>query len=397
MRRSTGRYVRQPLGYRAFVPQPLPPAPPVEMDEEMLTLLSKADRALGRLDGSIQTLPNPDLFVFMYVRKEAVLSSQIEGTQASLNDVLQAEAKIFLPDRPNDVGEVLNYVDSLNYGLDKLKTFPLSLRLVREIHGRLMRGVRGQHLNPGEFRETQNWIGPHGGTLRDANYIPPPPAELMRLLGEFEEFIRDDTGIPPLIHIGLAHAQFETIHPFLDGNGRVGRLLITFLLCQKEILSRSVLYLSHFFKAHRLRYNELLQATRDNGDFEGWLKFFLTGVATVSLEATNTARRIVALRETHRTRITRRLGRRAASGLEVLEHLFETPIVTVNAVQRLLDTSFQSANNLMSLLEGQGIVKEITGKARNRQFSYDAYIGLFADPPSSEIATDTVPGGGTTA
>ncbi|HDJ29884.1 MAG TPA: Fic family protein, partial [Candidatus Acetothermia bacterium] len=231
-----GRYVRQPQGYRAFIPAPLPPNPPVRVDAQMQVALSQAELALGRLDGSIQTLPDPDLFVFMYVRKEAVLSSQIEGTQSSLDDLLEAEAKIFRADRPRDVEEVLNYVNAMNYGLERLRTLPISVRLIREIHKRLLKGVRGARRQPGELRTTQNWIGPGGCTLNEATFVPPPPSEVPKALGDWERFLHKDYAMPFLIKVGLAHAQFETIHPFLDGNGRIGRLLITFLLCERGIL-----------------------------------------------------------------------------------------------------------------------------------------------------------------
>ncbi len=215
----------------------------------MQVLLSRADRALGRLDGSIQTLPHPDLFVFMYVRKEAVLSSQIEGTQSSLQDVLAAEARILSPDRPQDVDEVVNYVHALNYGLRRLSELPVSVRLIREIHSKLLQGVRGSQLTPGEIRTSQNWIGPGGCSLNEATFVPPPPHEVAQHLADLEKFVHSETQLPVLIRIGLAHAQFESIHPFLDGNGRVGRLLITFLLCEQEILLKPVLYLSHYFKS----------------------------------------------------------------------------------------------------------------------------------------------------
>jgi Fic family protein len=266
-----GRYVRQPAHYSAFIPEPLPPEPPIIWDDELQTLLSRADRALGRLDGSIQTLPDADLFVFMYVRKEAVLSSQIEGTQSSLNDLLEAEAAINDARHPSDVDEVLNYVDAMNHGLARLGELPVSVRLIRDIHHRLLHGVRGNQANPGELRRSQNWIGPGGSTLNEAIFVPPPPQEVERLLSDMEKFIHESDRIPTLVKIGLIHAQFETIHPFLDGNGRVGRLLITFLLCEAEILIKPVLYLSYYFKLHRARYYELLQAVRDRGEWEEWI------------------------------------------------------------------------------------------------------------------------------
>ena len=331
----SGRYVNQPTGYRAFIPAELPPIPSVKLDGDIQSLLSRADRALGRLDGSIQTLPNPDLFVFMYVRKEAVLSSQIEGTQSSLQDLLAAEAQILSPDSPRDVDEVVNYVAAMNYGLERLGELPLSIRLIKEIHEQLLRGVRGNHLTPGELRRSQNWIGPSGCTLNEAIFVPPPPHEVMNALGALEKFLHSSSDLPQLIQIGLIHAQFETIHPFLDGNGRVGRLLITFLLCQREILLKPVLYLSHFFKQHRTEYYEHLQAVRDKGLWEDWLTFFLRGIASVSLEATETARRILALREIHRDLVTTHLGRAAGNGLRVLESLYQRPILTVADVQKL--------------------------------------------------------------
>lgn len=375
-----GRYLQQPAGYRAFIPAPLPPDPPVQLVGELQMLLSQADRALGRLDGSIQTLPNPDLFIFMYVRKEAVLSSQIEGTQSSLQDLLAAEAKIFAPDRPRDVNEVINYVRAMNYGLEQLTQLPVSIRLIKDIHARLLEGVRGSRLTPGELRSSQNWIGPEGCMLAEAIFVPPPPDEVPDALGTLEAFLHQDDDMPLLIKIGLAHAQFETIHPFLDGNGRVGRLLITFLLCERQVLLKPVLYLSYYFKRYRVAYYERLQAVRDQGDWEGWLSFFLRGIVEVSAQATDTARRILALREAHRALITEHLGRAAGNGHRVLEHLYTQPIVSVNGVQDLIGVSYSAANALVSRMEEHGILREFTGQSRNRRFRYEEYIRLFADP-----------------
>lgn len=374
----SGRYIRQPAGYRAFIPARLPPSPPIEIDLEMQRLLSDADRALGRLEGSIQTLPNPDLFVFMYVRKEAVLSSQIEGTQASINDLLKAEAEVFDRNAPRDVDEVINYVAAMNYGLDRLESLPLSIRLIKEIHARLLQGVRGSRLAPGELRTSQNWIGPHGNTLLNATFVPPPHQEALDALGDLERFLHEEDNIPPLIKIGIAHSQFETIHPFLDGNGRVGRLLITFYLCQKGLLYKPVLYLSHFFKQNRPEYYDRLQSVRDGGDWEGWLKFFLRGVATVAAQATETAREIVVLRENHRAIIAENFGSSGAKATRVLEHLYERPTVTVNDVATLLGVSFANANNLVDRLVRAELLFEVTGQARNRVFLYSPYVNLFA-------------------
>lgn len=387
-RHRAGRYISQPTGYRAFIPAALPPVPPIKLEGELQHLLSQADLALGRLDGSIQTLPNPDLFVFMYVRKEAVLSSQIEGTQSSLQDLLAAEAHIFSPDSPKDVAEVVNYVTAMNYGLDRLRELPLSVRLIREIHGQLLQGVRGNRLTPGELRRSQNWIGPGGCAISEATFVPPPPHEVPGALGALESFLHSENALPKLIQIGLAHAQFETIHPFLDGNGRIGRLLITFLLCQQDILLKPVLYLSHFFKQHRTEYYEHLQAIRDQGHWEQWLAFFLRGIGSVSEEATKTARRILTLRENHRSAVTSNLGRAAGNGHRVLESLYQRPIVSVSEVEDLTGTTFTAANNLVSRLVELDILQEITGYKRNRVFRYQPYIAIFGEN-EPEISGET--------
>ena len=375
-----GCYVTQPTGYRAFIPAPLPPDPPIRMTGALQTLLSEAALALGRLDGSIQTLPNAGLFVLMYVRKEAVLSSQIEGTQSSLQDLLAAEAKVFALHRPRDVDEVVNYVHAMNHGLARLPDLPVSLRLIREIHAELLRGVRGSHLTPGQLRTRQNWIGPPGCTIHEAVYVPPPPARIAQDLSELERFIHADTGLPLLIKIGLVHAQFETIHPFLDGNGRVGRLLITFLLCEQQVLLKPVLYLSYFFKRHRQQYYEALQSVRDGGTWERWLTFFLRGIVEVSAQATDTVRRILALREAHRRAITDTFGRAAGNGHRVLDDLYERPIVSVTNVQGLTGTTYAAANSLVARLVDCGILQEFTGQSRNRMFRYNEYIDLFHEP-----------------
>ena len=374
-----GRYVRQPSGYRAFIPEALPPNPPLHITNELQQLLSEADRALGRLDGSIQILPDADMFVYMYVRNEAVLSSQIEGTQSSLQDLLAAEAEILTPNRPKDAAEVINYVSAMNYGLERLSTLPVSTRLICEIHGELLRGVRGSHLTPGELRTSQNWIGPEGCTLLEANFVPPPPSELAEAMSSLERFIHYDTELPLLIKIGLVHAQFETIHPFRDGNGRVGRLLITFLLCQQQVLTQPVLYLSYFFKRYRQQYYDELQAVRDAGSWEKWLAFFLRGVVAVSEQSTDTVQRILALRESHRRVINDNFGRAAGNGHRVLEHIFSRPVVSVDDVQELIGTTYPTANNLVARLVEYGILREFTGQARNRAFIYRSYLELFLE------------------
>lgn len=379
--RRAGIYRSQPTGYKAFLPAPLPPDPPINYEQLGLTaLLSGADLALGRLDGSIATLPNPDLFVMMYVRKEAVLSSQIEGTQSSLHDLLAAEAKLAgTAGTARDVGEVVNYVGAMRLGLGLLDELPISGRLIRRIHERMMADARGGRLSPGEFRRTQNWIGPTGATIASASFVPPPPEVVPEAIGELEQFLHADDSVPHLVRIGLAHAQFETIHPFLDGNGRVGRLLITLLLCEGGVLGKPVLYLSHYFKRHRQEYYDRLQQVRDGGAWEEWLAFFLRGVTTVSREATETARRILHLREAHRNMITEQFGRGAANGHRVLESLYERPILSVTEAQALTGLSYAAANGIVARLEDMEILKEITGQARHRRFRYEPYVELFGD------------------
>ena len=371
-----GRYVKQPQHYRAFIPAHLPPDPPIQMDAELAKMLSDADRALGRLDGVATMLPNPDLFVAMYVRHEAVLSSQIEGTQSTLEDVLEYEIDAAGETRPKDVEEVVNYVRAMNHGLARLREFPLALRLIREIHGVLLEGVRGQEREPAEFRRSQNWVGPQGCTLRDAEYVPPPVHEMQTALGDFEKFLHDRDTLPVLVHCGLAHAQFETIHPFLDGNGRVGRLLITFLLCERKVLERPLLYLSYYLKAHRAQYYDRLMAIRNEGDWEGWLKFFLRGVYEVSLAATETARAILALREQHRQLVGQRVSG-AANALKLLDFLFQQPLVSVRMAENRLGCSYATAAAIVSQLEDAGLVRESTGHQRNRIFRYEPYVQLF--------------------
>jgi Fic family protein len=371
----SGRYVRQSGGYSAFIPNDLPPDPPIDLGS-LSEILSEATLGIGRLDGVGRTLPNPDLFVAMYVRREAVLSSQIEGTQSTLDDVLAYELDASTARFPADVAEVVNHVAAMNYGLERLNTLPLSLRLLREIHGVLMRGVRGDEKDPGEFRRTQNWIGPRGGNLAAAAFVPPPASDVGSLLGSFEGFMRDRGSLPPLVHAAVSHAHFETIHPFLDGNGRVGRLLVTFLLVHEGILHRPLLYLSSFLKRHRSEYYDRLMAVRHDGNWEGWLDFFLRGVAETAEEATRTATSIVHLRDANRAEI-QSLG---AHAIELLDHLYEQPVVNIAAAQQLLKVSWPTANKLIQQFEAKGLLREMTGLRRNRTYRYDPYLALFADP-----------------
>jgi Fic family protein len=388
-----GHFIKQGEGYNTFIPAPLPPDPPITMDAEMMRLLSEADRALGRLDGVASVLPNPDLFVAMYVRQEAVLSSQIEGTQSTLEDVLQFEVDAKGQELPKDIEEVVNYIGAMNYGLERLETFPLSLRLIREIHAKLLEGVRGGQRTPGEFRRIQNWIGPSDAPLSQATFVPPPVPEMHQALDNLEKFLHD-TSMPTLIHCGLAHAQFETIHPFMDGNGRVGRLLITFLLCQRDVLHRPLLYLSYYLRAHRAEYYDRLMAIRLQSDWEGWLKFFLRGVEAVSRDATNTARAIVGLRERHQQQLMQNLGNNSGSALRLLDYLFQQPLITVRMIEQQLQCVYATANKLVEHLVEQGLLQEITGWQRNRRFIYAPYMALFVSSvapgqTSEEVAVQT--------
>ncbi len=376
-----GRYIRQPSGYRGFVPAPLPPDPPLEIDPSLLATLSRADQAIGRLAGVALLLPNPDLFVAMYVRREAVLSSQIEGTRTTLEHLLTFELDVKGQDIPDDVGEVVGYVRAMNHGLARLATLPLSLRLIRELHGELFRGF-GPTKDPGEFRRSQNWIGVGGGTLADAIFVPPTPPEMHRALDNFERFLHEREAFPALIHCGLAHAQFEMIHPFLDGNGRVGRLLITLLLCERGILQRPLLYLSHYLRRLRAEYYERLTAIHEVGDWEGWLRFFLRGVGEMAEEAARTAQRILALRDEHRSLVQRSgLGTRA---LSLLDLAFERPVLNANLVTKTVGASFSTASKLLEQFRRLGLLEETTGWRRNRRYRYAPYLALFQEQDTKE-------------
>ncbi len=372
----TGKYVRQPAGYRAFIPNALPPDPPIRYNGELRSLLSEADRALTKLDGVTTVLPNPELFVAMYVKKEALLSSQIEGTQASLEGVLKFEADLTPSEDINEIREVINYIKALDYGINKLKELLMSNRLIKEIHRILVTGTRGTHKTPGEFRKSQNWIGPMGANLNEATFVPPPPNIVPESMSDLEKFLHRKDDIPPLIKIALIHAQSETIHPFLDGNGRVGRLLITFYLCWKGILSRSLLYLSFYLKRHRNEYYDWLMKVRLEGDWEGWLKFFLKGVIEVSREAAKTAKEVIELKE---TLIKRLIKKRIASNYAVglIELIFSLPIITSMDVQdKLSIRSKDTVNKLLKKFLETGILKEISGKKRYKKYLFSDYMEI---------------------
>ena len=368
---------------RAFVPPPLPPDPPVRLDALQLSL-EQASQALGRLDGLASILPDLPLFIYTYVRKEAVLSSQIEGTQSSLSDLLLFENDE-APGVPlADVQEVSNYVAALNHGLARLRGgFPLSLRLIREIHEVLLAKGRGSGKQPGDFRRSQNWIG--GTRPGNAAFVPPPPELVTECMGQLELFLHEERrGLPVLVKAGLAHVQFETIHPFLDGNGRLGRLLITFLLCVAGALHEPILYLSLFFKTNRQAYYELLNRVRVSGDWEAWLDFFLTGVKTTADQAVNAARRIMALLEADRRKIES-LGRPAASVLRVFQHAQTSPILSIGGAAAKTGVSFPTVANAVEHMRRLGLLREITGKQRKRLFVYEPYLAILNE--GTEVPT----------
>lgn len=388
-RTRAGRYVRQTDGYAAFIPAALPPDPPIEFSARLATLLSRADIAIGRLDGEIRNVPNPDLFVAMYVRREAVLSSQIEGTQSTLEDLLAVELEPRAADFAQDVDEIVNYVAALKYGLDRLSELPLSLRLIREIHEQLLRGVRGANKQPGQFRRQQNFIAPAGGrSIEDATFVPPPVPHMREAVHDFELFLHSEDELPVLVHVGIAHAQFETIHPFMDGNGRVGRLLVTFLLMHRGVLHRPLLYLSLFLKRHREEYYDRLMAIRDEGDWEAWLEFFVRGVAETAEEATVKARAIVELRDEHLTAIDS--AGFATNARRLLDLLYRRPLVDVPLVRDELSVAFGTANKLVDQLVDIGIVREVTGRRRDRVFRFDSYLDFFAGDEDQPIETAAV-------
>lgn len=382
MRRgNTGHYETTAVGgeqVHAFVPAPLPPSPPLLLEGRLQQELESAVLALGRLDGISAHLPDKELFLYAYVRKEAVLSSQIEGTQSSLSDLLLFE----LDEAPgvpiDDVVEVSNYVAALNHGLERLRGgFPLSNRLIREIHRVLLSRGRGSEKEPGEFRRSQNWIG--GTRPGNASFVPPPPSAIADSMGDLESFMHDSSdGLPILVRAGIAHVQFETIHPFLDGNGRVGRLLITFLLWQAGVLREPLLYLSLYLKQNRSRYYDLLDGVRLQGDWEEWLLFFLEGVRVTAEGAVSTAEHLGRMFAEDRTRIESQ-GRRSGSALRVFENLKNRPILSLPEACRTTGLSFPAVSSAMKLLVDLDITREITGKRRNRVFVYSRYLEVLSE------------------
>lgn len=383
-----GRFVETPVGgelVRAFVPPPLPPEPPIDV-LGLLPHLGRAERALGRLDGITVLLPRQELFLYMYVRKEAVLSSQIEGTQSTLSDLLRFETEAQAGQPIDDIREVSNYVDAMMYGLERLEELPLSLRLIREMHAKLLHSGRGGSKSPGEFRRSQNWIG--GTRPGNALFVPPPVGELDTCLDQLERFMHEDASrLPPLIKAGLLHVQFETIHPFLDGNGRIGRLLVTLYLCVHDVLRKPLLYLSLFLKTHREDYYRLLQEVRERGAWEPWLEFFLAGVAETANQAFDAATRIVDLFKRDRERITVESDR-PGSALRVHDLLQQSPFSTSNALVGQTGLTPPTVNAALADLQRLGIVEEVTGRRRGRVFAYRAYLDILSE------GTAPLPGSG---
>jgi len=386
-RQPHGRRISCPGGYRAYVPEPLPPR--LEWSAGLAAALSEADRAVGRLAGEGRRLPNPHLLIRPFVRREAAFSSRIEGTQATLGELLAAEAGAVVERSAADLREVANYVVALEHGVERLRTLPLSLRLVRELHERLLRGVRGDVATPGEFRRSQNWIGPAGCTLEKATFVPPPPDRLMECLGAWERFLHDDT-LPPLVHAAMAHSQFEAIHPFLDGNGRVGRLMITLLLLSKEVLPSPLLYLSAYFEATREEYYARLLGVTERGEWEEWLGYFLTGAAQQAEDALDRIRRIDDLLMAWREKLAKAPSRLPERALDLFT---ENPFWTVNKLAARLDVAFTTAQRAVHRLEGAGIVALAGAARRNRVYCARDILEILEEPPRLKRVRTTRPRG----
>jgi len=371
---EAGKVIRTSEGYHAFIPAPLPPK--FTYDAELALALSRADAALSELSGLGRLLPNPHLLIAPYVRREAVLSSRIEGTRASLSDVLLDEMGDDAARRgATDVHEVRNYINALEFGVKRLESLPLSLRLTRELHARLMKGVRGDRATPGEFRRSQNWIGPAGSTPVTAAYVPPPPREMASALADWEKFLHQRDKMPDLIQCAFMHEQFEAIHPFLDGNGRVGRLLITLFLIERGRLSQPLLYLSAYIEDHRQDYYDLLQRTRTHGDWNAWLRFFLTGVAEMAQDAMSRARELMELREKFRKRLADK-----PRALALLDELFVNPYVTVARAELALKVSNPTARQAVALLQKHRMLKEVSGRQWGKLYLAQPILDVIEKP-----------------
>ncbi len=377
MKNRAGRKIKAGSGnaeYNCFIPAPMPPQnPSIQYDDEMIYLISEANRYIGRLDEVTDTLISPRYFVYMYARKEAALSSQIEGTQATFSDLIKAEAGM-ADEVPNDVKEIENYVKATTYGFDRLETLPLSLRLIREIHGILMEGVIGENKTPGEFRRSQNWIG--GYSVSTASYIPPSADYLNGCLDNFEKFMHEDDMMSPLVKTALIHSQFEMIHPFLDGNGRVGRLLIAFYLAANDILHKPTLYISKFIKRNQQAYYDCLYSIHSKGDYETWIKFFLTGVIETAQEAVDIARSITTLREEDLKKINA-MGRTSENAMIIYEGLFDKPTISIEEAATKLNVSVATSVRLLERLFEEGILNNLDNRKRKKIFVYKRYIDIF--------------------
>ncbi len=359
----SGKLIQAKGGYLAYVPNPLPPR--LEWDNALVSVMSRADIALGTLSGLGETLPNPHLLIYPFIRREAVLSSRIEGTQSSLSDLLLFEATQV--EKREDVKEVQNYVHAMEYGLNRLSELPLSLRFIRELHGILMQGVRGEHATPGEFRESQNWIGNAGATISNATFVPPPVPEMQECLNELEKLLYIETKLPPLIEAALVHYQFETIHPFLDGNGRIGRLLVTLLLCQRNVLSKPLLYLSAFFEQHRQEYYDLLLGVSSGGAWRGWIEFFLRAVTEQSGDAVLRSRRLQEIQRSY-TQLVRE-KHLPPTAVQLVELILMKPVLSARTAQDFLKITYPGAQKAITALMEAGILTEITGRKRDKAYA----------------------------
>lgn len=360
------------MAYKSFVPNPLPPAPPIELTEDIVSLLVKANSQLAILESVATRIPNVELFVSMYVRKEALMSSQIEGTQATLEDVLDPMLEA---NTNRNVADVINYIKATEFAIERLKTLPLCNRLIRENHAVLMEGVRGQEKSPGEFRHSQNWIGGQGSTLKNARYIPPAPDDMLDAMSDLEKYINADDELDTLIQAALIHYQFETIHPFLDGNGRVGRLLITLFLMEKKILTTPALYISYFLKKNRVEYYDRMTEVRTKGNYEQWVKFFLQAIMESAEDATATIDELIVLHDANVTIISK-LGRAAKNAILVFNYLESNPIIEIRKTAEALGITFNTASSAVNRLVDAGILVQTSDTSRNRTFAYEAYLDI---------------------
>lgn len=362
--------------YKSFVPSPLPPAPPIDMDSEMVNLLVKASSQLAILDGIAARIPNMDLFVSMYVRKEALMSSQIEGTQATLEDILDPTLEV---NTNRNVADVVNYIKATEYAINRLKSLPLCNRLLKETHGVLMKGVRGQEKSPGEFRYSQNWIGGQGSTLKNARYIPPCPEDMEMAMSDLEKFINAEDEMNDLIRAALIHYQFETIHPFLDGNGRVGRLLITLYLMKKKVMTTPALYISYFLKSNRIEYYDRMTEVRRKGDYEQWVRFFLQAVYESAQDATETIDKLTALHDKN-IGLIKGMGRASKNTELVFRYIEANPIIEIRKTADTLGLSFNTVSSAIKRLTEHGILERtLIGTNRRRTFAYTEYLSILKE------------------